>query len=256
MSIYAGESETDYEWSSEGEDEGYAFESADLEGQDLEDEIDPEVESELALELLSVSSEEELDQFLGKLARSVVRGAGKFIKSPIGRMVGGALKTVAKTALPVVGSALGSFVAPGIGTAIGGKLGAMAGNLLEAEEAEMMDEAEAEEEAARRYIRFARAAYRNAARTPRSVPPAAAVRAATRSAARTYAPALLRPARPGRPRSGYGRQSYGGPGRTWGAPVRAVRYYDRYDDRGDGDDGGRTEGRWVRRGNRVILLGL
>ena len=34
-----------------------------------------------------------------------------------------------------------------------------------------MGEAEAEEEAARRYVRFARAAYRNAARTPVSVPP-------------------------------------------------------------------------------------
>lgn len=247
MSIYAGESETDYEWIPEGEDEAYAFEGTDFEGTDFEEEIDPEIESELALELLSVSSEEELDQFLGKLARSVVRGASKFVKSPIGKLVGGALKNVAKTALPVVGSALGSFVAPGIGTAIGGKLGAMAGKLLEAEEAEMMDEAEAEEEAARRYVRFARATYRNAARTPRSVPPTAAARAATRSAARVHAPALLN-SRPYPSRtSGYRARR-----RTWGGPDvgRSPRYYD-----GDGDLD-RTEGRWVRRGNRVILLGL
>lgn len=252
MSIYAGESETDYEWIPEGEDETYAFEGTDFEGSEFEDEMDPEIESELALELLSVSSEEELDQFLGKLARSVVRGASKFVKSPIGKMIGGALKTVVKTGLPVVGSALGSFVAPGIGTAIGGKLGAMAGKLLEAEEAEMMDEAEAEEEAARRFIRFARASYRNGARTPRSVPASAAARAATRSAARTYAPALLRP-QPSRPRTGGFRARR----RTWGGPDvgRSSRYDDssRYYD-GDGDD--RTEGRWVRRGNRVILLGL
>lgn len=223
------------------------------------EEEDETLESELADQLLEITSEEELDQFLGKLARSVVRGAKSFVRSPIGRALGGALKSVAKKALPIVGGAIGSFVAPGLGTAIGSKLGSLAGGLLEAEEAEAMGEEEAQQEAARRYVRFARAAYRNAARTPRSVPPKPAARAAFTSAARLYAPSLLgsrRPARRPNP-----------PGATWGAPYAgAVSYagpgWNQQPDQtwgGSGDDGSSAppdEGRWVRRGGKVILLGL
>ncbi|WP_156135145.1 hypothetical protein [Arthrobacter sp. L77] len=243
MSTNYSPAEYEYEWTQEEEGE------ADYGSNEFESEKEENLESELAMEFLSLSSEEELDQFLGKLARSVVKGASKFIKSPIGKMVGGALKTVAKTALPIVGGAVGSFVAPGIGTAIGSKLGSMAGGLLEVEEAEAMDETEAEEEAARRYVRFARASYRNAARTPVSVPPLAAARAATISAARTHAPSLLRPGRgyaQRRPRRGP--RSYGDPyaGAVWGAPQ----------DDGDSEPSGADEGRWIRRNGRVIILGL
>ena len=73
-------------------------------------------EYELATELLGVSSEEELDQFLGGLIKRVAGAAGKFIRSPVGKAIGGALKGVAKKALPLAGSALGG--------AIGGPLGA------------------------------------------------------------------------------------------------------------------------------------
>lgn len=230
---YPGETETAFEWSGE-ETEG-GFNSSEVGFEDEE-----ALESELAMELLTLNSEEELDQFLGKLARSVVRGASNFVKSPIGKVLGGALKSVIKTAAPMVGGALGSFIAPGVGTAIGSKLGSMAGSLLEAEEAEAMDEVQAEEEAARRYVRFARASIRNAARTPRSVPPVPAARAATRSAARMYAPSLLRPANSysGAPRR-YRPTSVG-----WGEPNSWA-----------GQDAA-DEGRWIRRGGRVILLGL
>lgn len=234
---YANEGEYEFEWEQQDEYEG------DSRAYESESEQEEALESELAMELLNVTSEEELDQFLGKLARSVVRGASKFIKSPIGKALGGALKSVAKTALPMVGSAIGSFVAPGIGTAIGGKLGSLAGGLLEVEEAEAMDEAEAEEEAARRYVRFARASYRNAARTPMSVHPSAAARAATSSAARMYAPSLLRSRRQYQGSSGGYRRT-----RTWGEP------YARNDWSSNRD--GAEEGRWIRRGSRVILLGL
>src|SRR5262245_42957740 len=84
------------------------------------------LETNLAGELLEITSEEELARFLGKLASSVIKGASSFIKSPIGKAVGGVLKNVAKTALPVVGGALGSMVLPGAGTAIGAKLGSLA----------------------------------------------------------------------------------------------------------------------------------
>ena len=81
---------------------------------------------------------------------------------------------------------------PGVGTAIGARLGSVAGGLLEVGEAEALGEAEAEYEAAQRYVRFARSAYVNAARAPRNAPPRAVARAATVTAARRYAPGLLR----------------------------------------------------------------
>lgn len=233
-------------------------------------------EAELVQELLEISNEAELDRFLGKLASSVIKGAGKFIKSPIGKAIGGVLKNVAKTALPAVGGALGSLVLPGAGTAIGAKLGSMAGGLLEAEEAETMGEVEAEYEAASRYVRFARAAYSNAARAPRNLPPRAVVRASTISAARRYAPSLLRGDQ--RPASWRGRR------RRPAYPVWAAYEPEPWDGGGDGDgdgqwdggdndqenyedesrgggrggqsaDGRASEGRWIRRNGRIVILG-
>lgn len=169
-------------------------------------ELHEALEAELAQELLEITSEAELEEFLGKLVRSVARGAGSFMKSGIGKAVGGVLRNVAKTALPMVGSALGSFVAPGLGTVIGGKLGGMAANLLEAEERETMGEEEAEMEAARRYVRWATGTVRNAMRAPYGVPPRTVARSAAVSAARRYAPALVRPAY-GRPQPWRGRRA-------------------------------------------------
>jgi len=88
-----------------------------------------------------------------------------------------------------------------------------------------LGEAEAEYEAAQRYVRFARATYANAARAPRNAPPRAIARAATVTAARRHAPGLLRDRGDGRGRGG-GRSQGGwgrrrdhrrGPGRYPGA---------------------------------------
>jgi uncharacterized protein (DUF697 family) len=218
-------------------------------------EMNEMLEMELVNELLEITSEAELEQFLGKLVRSVGKAASGFIKSPIGKALGGVLRNVAKTALPMVGSALGSFVAPGLGTALGGKLGAMAGNLLEVQELEAMGEAEAEFEMARRYVQWARGTTRNALRAPYGVNPNAAVRAAAVSSARRYAPALLRqqPRSPWRSRRQYagGPGYYPSPSDGWaGAGATGA------DD--GGLDGGTSEqsGRWVRRGSQIILLGV
>ena len=153
------------------------------------------------------------------------------------------LKKVAKTALPVVGGALGSFIAPGVGTAIGSKLGSMAGNLFEVE-LEGVDREQAEFEIARRYVRFATAAARNASMAPTSLPPQVIANRAVAAAARRYAPGLVRGR--GRRRPGYGVG------------------YPSYVDGGDGDYGngggyeqqGARTGRWVRRGRKVVLYGL
>jgi hypothetical protein len=237
------------------------------------------LEAELAGELLEITSEAELDRFLGKLVSGVVKGASSFIKSPIGKAIGGVLKNVAKTALPAVGGALGSMVLPGVGTAIGSKLGSLAGGLLEVGEAEQLGEAEAEYEAAQRYVRFARAAIGNAARAPRDVPPRTVVRAASVSAARRYAPSLLQSGQ----RSSPWRQRRQPPRPAWYYPEPVP--YGVYDGNGNGNGNGNgdwaaaepepwtgdsfaegeavaagphpatAEGRWVRRGGRIVVLG-
>jgi hypothetical protein len=56
-------------------------------------------EMELAVELFQVTSEAELEQFLGNLFKKSWRGI-KAVRSSITRRLGEVLKTVAKTALP------------------------------------------------------------------------------------------------------------------------------------------------------------
>lgn len=299
--------------------ETFEFAGEDEFGYESEQEFG-NLEAELATELLEITSEAELDQFLGKLASSVIKGASTFLKSPVGKALGGVLKNVAKTALPAIGGALGSMIVPGAGTAIGAKLGSMAGGLIKEEEAELMSEAEAEFESAQRYVRFARSAWSNAARAPRNLPPRAVVRAASISAARRYAPTLLqgglmapwrqrrvggygrRPAHPAYRSapwyvdSGYADSGYpddGDAGAGYGDDV--ADWAGGYRDQGDGEpdpeaDGGfeleyqsegrgsgvarpsasgsasqssgqsaghsATEGRWVRRRGRIVLLGV
>jgi uncharacterized protein (DUF697 family) len=247
-------------------------------------------EMALASELLEVTSDEELEQFLGSLLKKAASAASGFIKSPIGQALGGVLKNVAKKALPVVGGALGSFVAPGIGTAIGSKLGSMASGLFEVP-LEAMPMEQAEFEVARRFVRTAAtAAHRAAYAQPRpGISPHTIARAAVASAARTHAPGLyrnmirsLRPAmaryaagpaaaaavgRPAyapRPRTN-GRPQYQTPAPTYapqyrpsfgyyGAPVYADGYAEPWD--GGAPQGASMSGRWVRRGRKIVVLGV
>lgn len=149
-------------------------------------------EFQLAAELLEVSNEEELEQFLGNLLKNVARRTGGFLRSRTGRALGGILKNVAKAALPVAGGALGSVV-PGFGTAVGARLGSLASQLFEAEPGELAAEAEDEEfEVARRFVRVAATSARNAGRAPRRASPQAVARASVLAAARRSAPGLAR----------------------------------------------------------------
>src|SRR5207237_548278 len=100
--------------------------------------------------------------------------------SPIGKALGGVLKSVAKKALPVVGGALGSMVAPGIGTALGSKLGSMASGLFEVELEAMPAEA-AEFEVARRLVNMAASAAQHAAVDTAGTRPPTGVAGVTRA---------------------------------------------------------------------------
>lgn len=172
-------------------------------------------EMELASQLLEIRDDAELDQFLGGL----IKKAGRFLKSPTGRALGGVLKGIAKKALPVVGGALGSMVAPGIGTAIGSNLASSAGSLFGLE-LEGMSGEDMDFEVARRYVRLAGAAAQNAAAAPPTMPPASIAKAAVVEAAKNHAPGLI--ARNGDSQTGLPRMT----------------------------------GRWVRRGNKIILYGI
>ena len=150
-------------------------------------------EIELAAELLSISSEEELDQFLGKLFKGIGRGlkkAGRFIGKRVLPVLGKGLKTLAKVALPVAGKVLGSFIPiPGVGTAIGGAVGTALSKALELEVSGLNEE-EAELERARRFVRIAGTAMRQAALSSPDIDAEVVVNEAIISAARKHLPYL------------------------------------------------------------------
>jgi len=149
-------------------------------------------ELELATELLEVTNEQELEQFLGDLISSAGRAASRLIDSPTGQALGDVLKDAARKALPVVGKAVGDYVSPGgRGADWGQRLGNAASQLFEME-LEGLSNEDKEFELARRYVQFARAASRAAAsRAANGAPPRAVARAAASHAARRYAPGLL-----------------------------------------------------------------
>ncbi len=220
----AGESEFDElegDFESEGEYDGEYDSEYDGEF-DGEGAFSPAEEMELAAELLTVSGEAELEQFLGKLIKKAWSGAKKFAGSSTGKALGGLLKGAAKKALPVVGRAVGSYFGGPAGGAAGAKAASAAGRLFGLE-LEGLSPEDREFETARRFVRFAGTAATKAATAPRSAPPSRVASAALKSAARTHAPGLLRAGvlRPGL------------------APYRSSR---------------RT-GRWIRRNGKIIVLG-
>jgi hypothetical protein len=179
-------------------------------------------ESELATQLLEVTDEDELDQFLGNVFKKVARVAGKVIRSPVGQALGGILKKAAKQALPIAGGALGTFIGGPLGGRIGSTLASKAGSMLGLE-LEGLSAEDQEFEVARQVVRLAGAAAQKAAGAPPSVPPNAAARAAFVAAAKQFAPGMVRP----------GMVAQG---------AAAI--------------GGGRSGRWIRRGRKIVLFGV
>jgi len=190
-------------------------------------------EMELAGELLEVTNEAELDHFLGGLIKKVGGAIGKVVKSPLGRALGGFLKPLAKAALPLAGRALGTFVGGPIGGALGGKLASAAGSLFGLE-LEGMSAEDREFEVSRRFVRFASAATQSAASAPPGASPSVAAKAAVMTAAGKLAPGLVHGTN-GRPTipTALNRAALGA------LPV-----------------GSRRRGFWIRRGHKILLLGV
>ena len=139
----------------------------------------------LAAELLEVTSEEELDQFLGNVFRKVGSGL-KSLAGPLGSV----LKGVARVGLPILGKAAGTFLGGPLGGVIGGKLASAAGQAFGLE-TEGMSPEDRDFEIARRYVRLAAASARHAGRMRGGSPARVAKRAVLR-AARSYAPGIIR----------------------------------------------------------------
>jgi hypothetical protein len=182
------------------------------------------VERELALtnELLEVTGEQELDRFLGDLIRSAASATRDFVSSDAGRAVGGVLKAAARKALPSIGRMAGDALLPGRGGDLGARAGRWLGGQFEAEgQNESLSAEDREFEAARAFVRFAQETAEQAAASAGQLPPGVAARRAASAAARAHLPALLRPST--------------GPG--------------------PGAGGRASEGRWIRRGDRIVVLG-
>lgn len=194
--------------------------------------LSEEEEIDLANELLSLSSEDELDQFLGKVFKKIGRGF-KTVFKPLGKV----LKPLAKTLLPIAGKAAGTFFGGPLGGAIGGKLGSLATNLFEVD-FESMDPEVQDLEVARRFVRLASTAAQKAASAPPTANPVAAARSAVASAARVHAPGLLKRGLPG----------------AGAAPALAGAVAPSCACGGRGPQ--RHQGRWIRRGRQVVILGV
>jgi hypothetical protein len=251
---YTSEYTNEYPQEYSGEDEGeYTGETGEYPGeygQELETygEYSQEgtfseaEEMELAAELLSVSNEEELEQFLGKLFKK----AAGFIKGPIGQQLIGTVKGLAKKALPILGSAVGNVIAPGVGGVIGGKIANAASGMFGLE-LEGLSYEDQEFEVAKQIVRFGSAAAINAAQAHPSAPPDAVAHEALTLAAQQYAPGVLRPASAQYGNSQYGASRYGA--QPYGAQQYGAQQYGRRHRCSHNQTG-----RWVRRGNQILLL--
>jgi hypothetical protein len=184
---------------------------------------DPELESdemELAAQLLEVTSEEELEQFLGDLVKAASSAVRGFASSSTGKALGGLLKNAARTALPHVGRAIGDFVAPGAGGGFGQRAGQWLGSQLELEGLSAEDQ---EFEVARAVVRLGKDATQTAIAAGPGGSPRQAAGNAVVSAAQRQMPGIV-------------------PLLARGGAAQA------------GQQDQQRSGRWIRRGRRIVLL--
>lgn len=177
---------------------------------------------ELASELLEITSEAELNLFLGKLIGRAGQAIGTFVKSPAGQAIGGLLKDAAKQVLPGLGSAVGGYFGGARGAQFGRDVASATGRAFGLE-LEGLSSEDRDFEVARRFVNFAGEAVRNLALAPAGQDPRSLANAAMVAAAQTHAPGLISPSQARR------------------VPEPSCPL---------------TSGRWVRRGNKIVLYGI
>jgi len=238
------EAEAEFEqyeqWESEGEGEQEYLEADEFEFEDSEmyeaeseslfcknGEMCEAQETELALELLEVTNEAELEAFIGNLARKAMQAGRSILSQPDMQAVGGILKGAAGKALPHIGSAVGRHFGGATGAKWGGRLAGAAGKLFGLE-LEGLSGEDQEFEMAKGYVRFAGHTVRNMSGMAGSADPLAAAKQAASAAARVHAPGLLSV----------------GKARTVGGPSAPL------------PTSSGQSGRWLRRGSKIVLYGV
>jgi hypothetical protein len=221
-----------------GEFEAGEFEAAPFTFNESGEVFNETENMELASELLEVTSEAELENFIGDLVAKAGRSLGQFVGSPEGKALVGVLKGAAHKVLPTLGASVGRYLGDDAGARLGAQAAAAAGRAFGLE-LEGLSNEDREFETARRYVNFAGEAVRNlvdqsaqaeaeTASLKFAVPPGKAAMLAAGAAARTHAPGLLTAALAGMPKFQ--------PSPTAG--------------------GERSSGRWVRQGGKIILFGV
>jgi uncharacterized protein (DUF697 family) len=248
--------------------ENFEFENFEFESE-AEGVFNEMQEMELASELMEVQNEQELEQFLGDLIKKAGSAIGKVVKSPIGQAVGGMLKKVAKTAIPMAATAVGGMFGGPLGAKIGGSLGSMTTNALGLE----MESEDREFEGAKQFVRIAGQSVRNATKAPAAADPRKTAQTAVAKAVRAVAPALLQTPPQGQPRAASPAQHharYHAPSNGPAFAQAANNYPQQQPDYGHfgghqehPDDqepqshhGHSRSGRWVRHGHKIVLIGV
>ncbi|SHJ47227.1 hypothetical protein SAMN02745146_3175 [Hymenobacter daecheongensis DSM 21074] len=129
----AGEFENEYEYGAQGE-YGQELElGQEFSGETYETSQQEQQELEMAYQLLEVSTEQELSQFLSSLISKATGAASRFVASPAGRGVGQYLVDFGKKTLPQLagqyGGQAGGSAGGRLGAAIGGRFGATGARL-------------------------------------------------------------------------------------------------------------------------------
>ena len=234
--------ETSYEFSSNGESEQGFGQEANFGNYEMSSQENLELET--AYELLEVSNEAELNQFVGNLMSRAV-GAAKtaatnFVASPAGKTVGQYLVNFGKNTLPQLAGQYGAQAGGALGERLGsygekagqwaGKLaGSKAGNWIASNaqrifnlELESLSPENQELEIARSFVRFANDLTRKASQVVRNNPNITLTNLSKQvltTSAQQYAPGLL--------------TNGNGTGRRRGG----------------------NQGTWVRKGGAIVLYG-
>jgi hypothetical protein len=144
----------------------------------------------LASEVLGISNEEELEQFLGDLWDAAKTAASSAYNSNVVQAAIPGLKAVGTAVLPKAAGWLADRYAPGTGGIARAGVQAAVDQWLK-EELEGLSGEDREFEVARRYARFVNDVLRRAAQVPDRVPPRVAAQVVLRDAAREHVPGLV-----------------------------------------------------------------